>query len=670
MFKRPFYLWPLLAMASSSLQAAVPPSENIFPETTQGWTSAPDFQVLLGEFNKTQYGILLNDDVMKLFVEDFNRDTKKSRDKNPDSLPLTFDDLKEIAGGEVAVGIVDPVDRVPVQVLTVDVAGKEDAAKMKLDSLFADLKKEGAKESAITEAGQRITIYKKNEKVRWVHFQLGTLLCVTRDAEVARDVLNRALNGGTQSLAKFQPFVKVKQRLEEDRRERAERKDPDANTYQARWFVQPIGFMAAQEAMAAEKERGGITSKKKKQSQVEVLQKTGFDAIKGAGGTVTLHGKSYDIVHHTAVYAPKPWDLSMNCLSLVNQPQGLDPPDWLTDDVATFTGFAAEGLTAFDNYCPLFNVRVEREGKNRDGAWESALKGFRMAPPNGQGVDLRIEIVERLVREQADDPKAPPISRVYLVTDNKPPPITGDSERRLMAIEIYGKSGENPQQGTEKVKAALEKIFKSSLVPPDHTAKRHATLVPGVIIFEMLPDKNKVKEEPPNVVGVEAIGAKPRKPPAPKSENEAICVAHGYLLHASHISLLVKVLKNAEEANMATRPKLLANHPDYKQVRDFLDKECSERGWTDSCLRRFMFSYEEFKQPYELARQGILHESNSTLARMIRNSPGYSAKGQWFEGGRLPPYEATKSYLLPGGAVTRYEGEGWFIIGLTMHAGL
>ena len=98
----------LCAAVTCSSAAAAVPSEQLLPHTTKGFLSLPDTADLTAKFDTTQLGQLVNDPVMQPFVEDLKRQLKSKLGQTGTRLSITLDDLNGIAGGEVAIAVIQP----------------------------------------------------------------------------------------------------------------------------------------------------------------------------------------------------------------------------------------------------------------------------------------------------------------------------------------------------------------------------------------------------------------------------------------------------------------------------------------------------------------------------------------------------------------------------------
>jgi hypothetical protein len=140
----------------------------------------------------------------------------------------------------------------------------------------------------------------------------------------------------------------------------------------------------------------------------------------------------------------------------------------------------------------------------------------------------------------------------------------------------------------------------------------------------------------------------------------AVTVSQGYLLIASHMDFLLKILPGVEER------KALAHDADFQLVQKNLD----QLGINDTCLRSFSRTDEECRTTYELIRQGKMPESETMLARLLNAIMGPSKKGtvrkQKLDGSKLPEYQVVRRYLGPAGILVTSEKDGWFAKGFLL----
>src|SRR5262249_31139908 len=89
-----------IAFLSAATTWATPPLATRLPETTKGFMSSPDVQLMQEKFDQTEPGKFTNDPIMKPFMDELR---KQARDEsNPDRIHygVTWDDVKDVGRGE------------------------------------------------------------------------------------------------------------------------------------------------------------------------------------------------------------------------------------------------------------------------------------------------------------------------------------------------------------------------------------------------------------------------------------------------------------------------------------------------------------------------------------------------------------------------------------------
>ena len=121
-----------LAMCAATQADAAKPSETLLPNTTKAYVSVPDVDNLRAHFDQTQLGLLIKDPVMQPFVEDAQRQIRDKLSEASVRLGLSWDDLKDVYGGEVAMALLQPWDH-NAAAATVEAAASAAAAQAKAD---------------------------------------------------------------------------------------------------------------------------------------------------------------------------------------------------------------------------------------------------------------------------------------------------------------------------------------------------------------------------------------------------------------------------------------------------------------------------------------------------------------------------------------------------------
>ncbi len=614
----------LLLSAHACFAQVARPSENLFPDTTKGFVVIASMDQLTEQFNKTQIGQLMADPVMAPFTEDLQRQFDERWSGVRERLGIKWEDLRSIAGGETALGLILLDPNQAALAMVVDTAEREKNAEELLQRIATSLTRDGSTRSEMNVAETKAVVIrfdhpkpKDNPDAppkKTFYCTTNKMLCVSDNLSVLRGILARTAADRGDSLADVKGFQVVRGRCA---------RDLAGAMPQIRWFIHPLGYIEAIRAATPEEDR-----RKEKSSVFKVLRNQGFEAIQGVGGFVDFATEQFEIVHRSAVYAPKPWDKAMKMLVF---PNGKDfaPQRFVPRDIASYHTFYADIVNAFDNFAPLFDELVGEEG-----SWKDVLEQLEI-DKNGPQINLREELVTYLG------------PRVTVVTDYKLP-ITPSSERLLIVIEI---------KNEEAVKKAVQKTLQN-----DTDIKRHE--IDGLIIWEMI-DK-PVKKPKLEISGPWAPpGA---EVPAVEEDEDvrllphaAITVSHGQLFVASHLDFLLKVLKPREEHDTLTRSI------DYRRV----DATIENLNIPQKCARMFSRTDEEYRPTYELIRQGKMPESETVLGRVLNGMFGEGKKGQprkqQVDGKEMPDFDVVRRHLGPAGTVVVSEGDdSWFIKGFLL----
>ena len=614
-------LWALAGMAA----AAATPSEALLPDSTVAYVSVADVQKLVDQWNKTQIGQLLQDPVMEPFVKDVQRQLNDRWSSLTERLGLTLDDVRGLARGEMSVAVIQPNHRKDQEAtaLLVDVTGNTDQAKAVLEKVTETLTRRGGKKSQSMMAGISVTSFdmprqdQETTPQKIVLFLNDNLLGAADDLSVIQGILQRATGQKGPVLGDLASYQSIMKRVAKDAGEAAPH---------ARWFLQPFGYAETLRLSIPERDR------RKGKTMLQVLEEQGFAAIQGLGGYVELAVNDYQIVHRSFIYAPKPYEKSMQMLKFPNETQ-FTPQEWVPRDVAVYTSFYLDILNAFDNVGPMFDALF---GDGEQGVWKDVIESLK-SDPNGPHVDLREDLAAQLGQRVT-------VLHSYEV------PITTTSERLLFAIEV-----KNPQS----VATAIEKNLAT-----DRTFQKRE--LGKTIIWESIPPK---KTAVPTIkLEFPGLGGEDEKKPARATQSErpdllpnaAITVANNHLLVASHYDYLVEILKQADARAS------LANSVEYGQVQEALTK----LGAGENALRSFSRTDEQLQPTYELIRQGKMPESETMLGRMLNTLFSSGKKGvvrkQEIDGSKMPDFEVVRRYLGPSGSFLTSEDDGWFFKGVLL----
>lgn len=630
--------WSFCVVCIGLVAAAerVRPSETYLPETTVGFLSLANPELVVEQFRKTQIGQLVSDPVMEPFIKDIQRQFEDRIANVKDHLSVTIDDLKGVASGEVALAAVRPAPGETALALTADVAGRVEKAKALLEKISENLAAEGAKKTEHALGEIKVLIFElpqpKGADIddqgrekgpapprQAVYCLAGDLLMASDRLELIEGMLSRYVEPGKGALAGNEAFKYVMDRCAADAK--------DALPH-IRWYIQPLGYIDVVRSSTPEHRR------RKGKNITAVLQEQGFASLRGVGGYITLAAEEAEILHRTAVYAPKPWEKSMKLLALRNA-DDFAPQAWVPREIATYATFYFDILTAFDNFGFLYG---EVSGLKDEKAWTEAVEGLAI-DATGPRVHLRNDLCAYLG------------PRITVISDYQVP-ITPSSERLLFAVETNNE---------KSVATAIEKLMKA-----EEGVKRRE--LDGLVIWEMIPPTDESGQEIPVVSlptiggpGLELPGETPQtddeEPPVKLLPHAAVTVAHGHLFCASHFDFLIKVL------NTIKQPQPLQRDAAYQAV----DEMIASFGMKSLCARTFSFTDEEVRPTYELIRMNKLPESETMLARAINTFSPDAKRGQIrkpkIDGRELPEYDVVRRHLGPAGVAAACEENGWFIKG-------
>jgi len=636
----------LLACSGQSFSIAAVPSEQIFPATTKGYLSIPNFDTLEKEFDKTQWGQMVADPVMKPFADDLKRQLQQKWTRNHEKLGLTWDDMRHVPSGEVGMSKILHTPKIAVTAISADVAGKMNDARELMKKVDANLKAKKCSVESRTERATTLAVYthpkKPTQKVAdiaviFLHEKQQQLISCD-NLDVALAILRRMDGAKTDNLA----GVKAYQESLAQCRKQAGELAPHI-----RWFVEPFGYIAANRISNPGRKRQG-------QDMVQILKDQGFTCIQGLGGFINLNQGEFDILHRTMAYAPavtgdqrlaseplkKDTDKYRLAARMLNFPNGGDhlPAKWIPRDLATYVSFNGKLQSGFEYSKTLVDAMAD------DEIFEQVLRSLK-DDPNGPQVDIRKEIVAHLGE------------RVMVFSDYSLP-ITPESERLLMAIEV-------------KDEAPVAKGIRKLMENDKHHVRSE---IGGVEAWEVAEEKAaalpKLDLDIP-FAHVEAPKAEPKKKDKKMLSGKAMAVTQGYLLVASNNDILRRVLDPQPDEGS------LAASVDYQLVRESMQRLGSIQalGPGDSCCQTFSRTDEEYRPTYELIRSGQMPQSQTLMGKLLNGMLSeplseeeedegvVKLRQQEIDGRKLPEYDRVRRYLGPAAIYVNSLEDGWFATG-------
>lgn len=624
---RPFLAFALCVASSAAALAAVP-GDALMSADTRGFASTPDLPLLEAHWEQTQMGQLIKDEAMQPFVEDLKRQLERKLTGVNQKLGLTYADLRDVAAGEIAFGLVEQKNAPAAVAVTVDVTGRQDAAKTLLTKIDAELAKRRAKRSEASAGGVPLVIYNippQNEKDiarEAIFFLHQDMLCASDSRAEAEGMIKRfgATSGRLADLKAYQETMS---------RCAAEAGDLKP---EIRWFLDPWGYARAARTLSREEPNRG-------KDYLKLLEGQGFDAIIGMGGfaNLALDGQ-YEVLHRTSIYAPPiagepdKYRLAMRMMQFPNG-ENLTPEPWVPRKLASYRTFNCDLENAYEHFGSLFDAIAGVED-----AFAEAIKALE-TDPYGPHLKVEPEFIAHLGQ------------RVSLITDYQLP-ITTKSERYLFAVELTNEAA---------VAATIEKLM---LADPN----AHRREFEGKTVWEILPPTDDLAEFE---LGLEPVGA-PEEGAGHGGglgggkaiSNSAVCVTDGRLYVASHLTFLEQII-----GQPVPGAESLGDAGDFDEVQMAMDKIITG----PAAVRCFRRSDEAYRPTYELLRQGKMPESETLLGRVLNRlltPPEDEEEGilrkQKIDGRQLPNFEMVRRYFSPAGVVVRSLDDGWFVAGATL----
>ena len=634
-----FALLAILAFCCSTAWAARL-TESLLPNTTKGWISVANVEVLRANWEKTQLGQLMSDPAMKPFVEDFHAQMKKKWLSTHEDLGLTLEDLDGVPGGELSFAMLQPAAGKYAVVILVDATGHDDKAKaliQKVTNNLAQLKavKTPSKIADITAFNlakhDHDSLEKRNRQAAF--FYKNNWLGFADSIPELEAVYARLNAPAKDSLDTVTAFSYAMKRCETG---------SEGLAPHARWFVEPFGYVEA--SRAANPPR---LKPKNQPDMLKILKKEGFTCIQGIGGYVNFmadisQGK-YDILHRTAVYAPavntkNPVDKYERSARILRFPNAKEytPQAWVPRELGGYTSFHLDIQNAFLRADTLVDAMVGEPGVFRD-----VIEGMR-DDPNGPVIDIEKDLVDNLG------------SRVTILSDYQLP-ITTKSERMLFAVEI----AKNPEAVAELIRKAIS-INKHNKIEFENN-----------IIWEVVnEDEKKVQEVSIDIPGIEPVDA-PAKGKGKDADDDkgalpdmAMCVAYGHLFVGTHADIVKKVLHQAGLGKDGEATSL-AQSADYRLVAS----ELSKLGGNEVCAKAFSRTDEDIRTTYELIRMGKMPQSETMLGKLLNmflSEKEGEVRQQRIDGHNLPEFDVARRYFGPAGVFVTTEKDGWWLTGFML----
>lgn len=622
----------LLALAvsllSSTAQAAVP-ADTLMSSETRGFASVLNLHTLKQHWQETQMGQLVQDEAMKPFVKDLKRQLQRKMTGVNDKLGLQLEDLGDIAGGEIGIGIVGRDNERAAVSLVVDTTGREFQRKELLEKVGKELAKRNATSTEAVVSGTKITTYTIPPQKRLpieqtaVFFVKDNMLCATDSPLEAREMLRRFDGQAGGRLVDVPSYQETVNRC---------LKEADGLEPEIRWYLDPFGYARAINSLeVAGKKRPG-------KDYLKIFDSEGFSAIKGIGGFVNLAvGGSFELLHRTAIYAPpipgepNKYRKAMRMMKFPNS-DTLSANQWLPRKLASYRTFNCDLENAFNHFESLFDKFA-----GYDEAFAGVLEGLER-DPYGPQVDVKEDFVKHLGQ------------RIVLVTDYEVP-ITPKCERFLFVVELANEAA---------IAATVKKFMEN-----DPNASQ--TEFEGKIVWEIQEADEDLGELDIEIGDLDLLDPVDEDDELNAADSgvptSAVCVTDGHLFFATRADFLRRILsqKGPEE--------ILDSAGDYREVDTSLSRLLSG----PISARTFLRTDEVYRPIYELLRQGKMPESETLFGRLLNRMltpPDDEDEGilreQKIDGRKLPDFEMVRRYFGPAGTIIRSDDDGWFVVGATL----
>jgi hypothetical protein len=563
---------------------------------------------------------------MKPFIEDLVQQIESKVGRTESRLGVKPEDLKDVHGGEVVIGTIQPGGDAKQHALAliIDVTGHAAQANKLLADIAKKMKAKGAQSTTRTTSGVSLVTYVlprargETETQKTVYFMHDNVLVGVDHEVAAQEILTRLLDPKQKSLKDDAAYQATMTRV------RAAAGDSQPHL---RWFAEPFGYVESLRASAGGRKKRGT-------DLLKVLANQGFSAIRGLGGFVEFATAENELVHRTFIYAPpanktgEKYNLAARMLEFPNSKDGA-PPAWMPHQSTNYLTLHWKMQEAFEYSKTLVD---EVAGAP---VFEDIMDSLKN-DPNGPRVDLR----QGLVRHLGE--------RAIFFADYRLP-ITTSSERWLVALEVKDPAA---------VQATIDKAMKA-----DPDAKKR--VIGTHTVWEIIEQKAPAEVEELNIAspGFGEFGKEEEEEEeeqGPLLSHAAFTTGFGQLLVASHMDYLEEVL------NRGVSQQALENTTDFVMVNHALTKI----GAGQDAVRYFSRMDKEFHTTYELIKQGKMPESESLLGDALNRLFAPDEKGtlreQQIRGNKMPDYEKVRVYLGPAGLYVQSEDNGWLVAGCVL----
>jgi hypothetical protein len=573
--------WAVLLVPATAVRSSAadrPSGDRLLPAETRAYVSIANVADLEAGWRKTRLAQIDAEPAMKPFLDAARTSFDEALGDLREVADVGLTELQAVATGEVCLATVETADMKPALAALIGVDGGSAGVQELIAKIDAGLKRRGAEYAAREVSGGTIHTY------RWkgrdgatrnsAYFLQGGLLAVSSQATVAEGLFARLAAPAEGDLASVAGYQDIAARCETAAAGLAP---------QLRWYLEPLAY-------------GKLLS----DEEPTLAVKHGFDAVKALGGTVNFDAPGCEFLARVAVYAPGPKEKGMRLVSLVPGSSAA-PPDWVVDDVDSYTEINLNLAQAIDAVGGLFDDLV---ADGIEGTFEDILGD--LASQDGPGVDVRKDLL-------------PIIGPRIGVVSNHVEPVSLETSRTLIAIATSDE-------------AAAAEIVKR-LMRDDADVGRHK--LPG-FPHELWQVKDSESATFPNM---------------------GMMVANGHVLVTNHGDLIRKLLLAPEGT---ARLSAAADHALVaKRMTQLGAAEASLRLFTRPA-REFAATYASIRAG-KLDDDDSL--TGDVVRRLFGRDDVRLPGLPKLDFSKLPDFEAVKPYLKPQGIFIKNEPTGWMIVG-------
>lgn len=574
------------------------PMDHYFPFYTAQFTSIPDVVRLASQFEKTDIGILAAQPNMKPFQDSISEQIASGPLK--ERLGITLNDLRNVANGEVAFGIIYPNKDLLAIALMANISSHAAEANQLINKVSLSVQEKNGR-VVRNQVGTALFIQLdfvdkngKNQKV--VYITDSDLLIVCDNLMIAKLLWQKASNNPAVASVKPIAASAYYQMI---------KRHSSANC-ESFTFVQIDRYTEAIQLLDDKYTVGHLSSK----SPVESLKKSGLIGFRAAGGSLQFKpAPAFNRFVKGYVYAPKPWEGSMNMYQLVNVPCP-EPPAWISSKISTYTAIQVNPELIIDNIAPFFDTYF---GEGEQGVWSDVVEGLE-TDPMGPQINLKKDLVQYFDGQ-------------LLVISQALEPLNGDSECMAYALRI---------KDANAIRSALGRLFNGDpTIKPDKIGQ-----------FDIWQCSPRPKKTSP-------IGSVQPKKERPEGimAHASIAVENGYLIIASKREYLAQLLSPSDPP--------LKDSIGYKRTMAVTKQRCGD----SACVWAYSPTENNYRLNYELFKDGKALESNTMLSRIIKAISGANkSKTQRttkVDPSTLPPFDQIKTYFGTSGGFSKIEEDGF-----------